>query len=77
MTQSAASGSSVFSTGSRNVVEIVLAGFDGTNVTFALPSSLNSAALIVVLQGDISIFLIAVQVTVRVSFHSQRNMELD
>jgi hypothetical protein len=59
------------------VVEILLAGLDATKVTIALPSSLISAALIVVLQGDISIFLIAVQVTVGANFHCQRNMELD
>ena len=45
MTQSAASGSSAFSTDSRNVVGIGQIGFDGTNVTVALPSPLISAAV--------------------------------
>jgi hypothetical protein len=77
MTQSAASGSSVFSTDSRNTPGIVHDDFDGANVTIALPSSLSSGALFVVLQVDISIFLIAVQVTVGTSFHCQGKMEFE
>jgi hypothetical protein len=77
MTQRAASGSSVFSTDSRNVVGFVHAGFDGANVTIALPSSLISAALFVVLQAGISIALFAVQITVGASFHCQGRMELE
>jgi hypothetical protein len=76
MTQSAASGSSVFSMDSRNVVGIVHDGFDGAKVTIALPSSLLSVALFVVHKAGISIFRIAVQVTVRVSFHCQGKAEL-
>jgi hypothetical protein len=76
MTQSAASGSSVFSTDSRNALGIVHAGLDGTNVTIALPSSRISPALFVVLQVGISMFLIAVQVAVGSSFHFQDKMEL-
>jgi hypothetical protein len=77
MAQSTESGSSVFSTDSRNVVGIVHAGFDGTQVTVASPPSLISAAVFVVLQVGNSVFLIAEQVTVGASFHCQGKMELD
>jgi hypothetical protein len=77
MTQSAASGSSVFSTDTRNVVGIVHAGFNGTKVTIAFPSSLISAAPFVALPVGISIVLTAIQVTGRGSFHCHGKMELD
>jgi hypothetical protein len=76
MAQSAASGSRVFSTHSRNVAGIVRAGFDGTNVTSALPSSLISAAIFEVLQVGASIFLSGVRVTLGTSFNCQSKMEL-
>jgi hypothetical protein len=79
MTQSAASGSSVFSTSSGNVMGIVQGGFDLANVTIALLSSLISAALFVVLQVDVSIILIAVHyILIGGTFiHCQGKMELD
>jgi hypothetical protein len=77
MTQSAGSGSSVFSTDSQSVGGIVHARFDGANLTIALPSSLISAARFVVLQVGISVFLIAEQVRVGASFHCQGKVELD
>jgi hypothetical protein len=58
-------------------VGIVHAGFDGANLIIALPPSLISVALFVVLQARISVFLIAEQVTVGASFHCQGKMELN
>jgi hypothetical protein len=59
MTQSAASGSPGLSTDPRNVVGNVDTGFDGPNLTIALPSSQIFAALFEILEVDISVSPIA------------------